>query len=60
MEHRDLVSALVKHPKQILYEMSEDQMNALHMAVGIAGEAGELLDAVKSMPSTTRKSTSPT
>ena len=43
----DMVAALVKEPKQLMEEMTADKLNLMHMAVGISGEAGELLDAVK-------------
>lgn len=42
-----MVTALVKDPKQILGELTPGDCNLIHMAVGIAGEAGELLDQVK-------------
>lgn len=41
------VSRLVKPGENILRETTAAQMDLLHMAVGVAGEAGELLDAVK-------------
>lgn len=46
-EHAMMVAALAKPGAQILAEMSPLHMHALHMAVGICGEAGELLDAIK-------------
>ena len=46
-EHSTLVSDLKKSSKQIVKELKSEQADALHMAVGIAGEAGELLDAIK-------------
>jgi len=46
-EHGRMVKALAKPGKDILKELSPGKMHCLHMAVGIAGEAGELLDAVK-------------
>jgi NTP pyrophosphatase (non-canonical NTP hydrolase) len=46
-EHSTLVSDLKKSPIKIISELQADQADALHMAVGIAGEAGELLDAIK-------------
>lgn len=47
MTHEELVAALAKPGQDILAEMTPEQMHLLHMAIGIAGEAGELLDAVK-------------
>lgn len=47
MKHEDLVSALVKPGQDIVDEMTPEQAHLIHMAVGVSGEAGELLDAVK-------------
>ena len=46
-EHATLVSDLKKRPEQIMEELTPIQADALHMAVGVSGEAGELLDAIK-------------
>lgn len=45
--HHEMVKALAKPGYDILAEMSPQDMHLLHMAVGVSGEAGELLDAVK-------------
>ena len=45
--HADMVAGLAKSGQEILDDMDKNQMHLLHMAVGISGEAGELLDAVK-------------
>lgn len=45
--HGEMVRALAKPGESILQEMTPEQAHLLHMAVGIAGEAGELLDAIK-------------
>jgi len=45
--HKELVARLVKPGEQIVKELTPDDCNLLHMAVGVSGEAGELLDAVK-------------
>lgn len=45
--HADMVAGLAKAGQEILDDMDRVQMHRLHMAVGIAGEAGELLDAIK-------------
>ena len=45
--HQVMVTALVKSGQDILNGLSASQCNLLHMAVGISGESGELLDAVK-------------
>lgn len=47
IQHSDLVKALVKPGEDILDTISPSQVDGLHMSVGIAGEAGELLDAIK-------------
>lgn len=47
ISHTDMVATLAKDGGLILAEMNPKQMHALHMAVGISGESGELLDAVK-------------
>lgn len=44
---KDMVAALAKDGQQIADEMTAEEAHLLHMAVGIAGEAGELLDAIK-------------
>ena len=46
-DHSLMVRTLAKDPRQILDEITPRRMNLLHAAVGISGEAGELLDAVK-------------
>ena len=45
--HPDMVAALIKPGVDIIQGMSPGTANLLHMAVGVSGEAGELLDAVK-------------
>lgn len=45
--HAQMVSELAKHPHLILAQMSEKKMDLTHMALGVAGEAGELVDAIK-------------
>ena len=39
--------ALAKDGNVIKQEITPEQANLLHMSVGISGEAGELLDAIK-------------
>lgn len=43
----ELVAALAKPGADIVATLTAEDAHSLHMAVGIAGEAGELLDAVK-------------
>jgi len=45
ISHQDLVRRLFKDPRTI--NLSPEQVNLLHAAVGLAGEAGEVLDRVK-------------
>ena len=46
-KHSDMVKALVKDGRIILSQLTASDCNLLHMAIGVAGEAGELLDAIK-------------
>lgn len=46
-DYTDLVSLLTKPGTHIVNSLTPEQAHAWHMATGIAGEAGELLDAVK-------------
>lgn len=43
----EMVRGLVKPGEDIIVTLTPEKMNNLHMAVGVCGEAGELLDAVK-------------
>lgn len=45
--HSVLALKLAKPGQQIVSEMTAAKAHLLHMAVGVSGEAGELLDAVK-------------
>lgn len=42
-----MVAVLVKPGETIIKEMTASDAHLLHMAVGVSGEAGELLDGVK-------------
>lgn len=46
-EHQRMVSTLVKPGKNIRIELTNSDAHLVHMVMGISGEAGELLDAVK-------------
>lgn len=46
-EHAALVKALCKSGSDILPTLTPGQCHLIHMMLGISGEAGELLDAVK-------------
>ncbi len=45
--HSEMVAALVKSGELIKQELTDEQANLWHMATGVSGEAGELLDAIK-------------
>lgn len=45
--HSEMVAGLAKSGDAIAAEMTGSDAHLLHMAVGISGEAGELLDAIK-------------
>lgn len=46
-DHAEMVAALAKSGAAIRATLDDCTAHDLHMAVGISGEAGELLDAVK-------------
>lgn len=47
IDHPDMVKRLAKDGLHILQEMTPHKAHLWHMATGISGESGELLDAVK-------------
>jgi NTP pyrophosphatase (non-canonical NTP hydrolase) len=47
LNHPELVRRLAKPGFEIVMRMTSKNAHNLHMAVGIAGESGELLDAIK-------------
>ena len=47
MTHAELVQALKKSPQHIDNEITHLDLDIIHMGIGISGEAGELLDAIK-------------
>lgn len=47
MDHKLLVAALAKPGSDIAASMTPHTAHLLHMAVGVSGESGELLDAIK-------------
>lgn len=47
IKHNEMVTALVKSGQVIKDELTPDDAHLMHMAIGVSGEAGELLDAVK-------------
>jgi len=46
-EHAAMVAGLVKPGVAIIDSLTPEKADALHMVVGVAGEVGELVDAVK-------------
>lgn len=46
-EHSAMVQALAKPGHAIWSDMTDTDAHLLHMVVGVSGEAGELLDAIK-------------
>jgi hypothetical protein len=46
-EHHELVNQLAKPGQKIIDELTPMQAYALHMAIGVSGEAGKLFDAIK-------------
>lgn len=47
LAHGDLVRALAKKGYEIRFSLTADDCHLIHMTMGVCGEAGELLDAVK-------------
>ena len=45
--HSDLVSTLVKSGEEIRKVLTAEDCHLNHMGIGICGEAGELVDAIK-------------
>jgi NTP pyrophosphatase (non-canonical NTP hydrolase) len=47
INYSDIVRALAKPGAAIVETLTPEKAHAIHMAIGISGEAGELLDAIK-------------
>lgn len=47
IKYDEMTKALSKTGDDILRDLTPMQADLLHMAVGVSGEAGELLDAIK-------------
>jgi NTP pyrophosphatase (non-canonical NTP hydrolase) len=45
--HSELVRSLKKAPDEIIHSLSPLKADVIHMVLGVAGEAGELVDAIK-------------
>lgn len=46
-QHAEMVTALAKSGETIREEVTGNEMHLIHMMMGVTGEAGELLDAIK-------------
>jgi NTP pyrophosphatase (non-canonical NTP hydrolase) len=46
-QHRKMVMNLAKDGRTISEEMTASKAHVIHMILGVAGEVGELLDAIK-------------
>lgn len=46
-DHKEMVKDLVKPGYDIAADMTESDAHLIHMCMGISGETGELLDAIK-------------
>ncbi len=47
VEFKDMVKALAKDGDTIASEITGTDAHLLHMAIGVSGEVGELIDAIK-------------
>ena len=47
INYEDMVRSLAKPGDAIVASLTPEKAHLMHMAIGIAGEAGELLDAIK-------------
>ena len=47
MKYEEFVTSLVKDGHKIKQELTGNECHTIHMVMGISGEVGELLDAVK-------------
>ena len=47
VSHTEMVKTLVKAPSLIKHTLNNEKIDLVHAVLGISGEAGELLDAIK-------------
>ena len=47
IKHSEMVKSLVKSGEDIKNEVTAKELSLIHMILGLSGEAGELLDAIK-------------
>lgn len=47
ISYPDFVNSITKEPRDIMANLGERHIGVLHAVLGISGESGELLDAVK-------------
>jgi NTP pyrophosphatase (non-canonical NTP hydrolase) len=46
-QHRRMVVELCKNPQDIVFAMTDKKADLMHQALGVAGESGEIVDAIK-------------
>jgi len=47
MKHSEMVAQLAKKGSDIQQELTAEDCHSIHMIMGVSGEVGELLDAIK-------------
>jgi len=47
IDYGDMVAKLAKSGEEILATLTPEKAHAIHMSLGVAGEAGELVDVIK-------------
>lgn len=47
LSYSNFVEVLAKEPEEVKETLSNSRINMVHGALGVAGEAGELVDAIK-------------
>lgn len=57
--HSEMVAKLMKPGSQLMEQLTPKKIALLHMAVGISGESGELLDAIKKYAIYNRQNVAP-
>lgn len=60
VNYAEMVEALAKRGEDSQAGLTPGKSHLLHMAVGVSGESGELLDAIKNIPSTAKSWMFPT
>lgn len=47
IKHPEMVARLIKDPKAIVAQLTLEHVGLIHSGMGVCGEAGELIDAIK-------------